>query len=266
VAGKCIFCNGASGTRLSKEHIFPDWLRQLFPRSPADSHTHGRTSWVGLEPFTVRTKKQGQAGSRRVKVVCQKCNNEWLSALEKRTQPLLMMLIEGTPFALDADSQRLLATWAAKTIMAAEFIHPEKVAVPAEDRASLMRNLAPPERGWWIWMAGSQGTEWLTGLNHFSARINVTPVDLETPDVVNLQSTTIGIGQLVIYAISTSVPGHDFALSDPNRSDLKPIWPQPTAAITWPRLRLLTNENINVINTNLPRAFERLELGRRGTP
>lgn len=255
---KCIFCNGASGTRLTKEHIFPDWLRRFFPRSPTDSHTHGRTSWVGLEPSTTFTQKQGQAGSRRVKVVCQKCNNEWLSDLEKRTKPLLLMLINGLPFTLDADAQVALATWAAKTIMAAEFVQPDKVAIPPEERASLMRNLVPPDGGWWIWMAGSQGVEWRTGIHHFSARINVTPVDLETPDIVNLQSTTIGIGGLLIHAISTTVPGHSFALSNPDRSDLRPIWPQPTAAITWPRPRLLTDENINVITTNVVRAFERL--------
>ena len=212
-----------------------------------------------MQPVTSLTKKQGQAGSRRVKVVCQKCNNEWLSGLEKRTKPLLLMLIHGMPFTLGRDAQITLATWVAKTVMAAEFVDPTKVAVPPEDRASLMRNLIPPERGWWIWMAGSQGVEWLTGIHHFSARMNVTPVDLETPDIVNLQSTTIGIGRLLIHAISTSVPGHSFALSNPDRSDLRPIWPHPTDPIGWPRLRLLTDNDINVITTNLPRAIERLQ-------
>ena len=101
----------------------------------------------GTEPSTVRTRKQGQAGSRRVKVVCQKCNNEWLSDLEKRTKRLLLLLIHGLPFTLGPDAQVLLATWAAKTIMAAEFVDPTKVAIPPEDRASLMRNLVPPEQG-----------------------------------------------------------------------------------------------------------------------
>jgi hypothetical protein len=169
------------------------------------------------------------------------------------------MLIRGMPFTLGIDAQVALATWAAKTIMAAEFVHPDKVAIPPEDRASLMRNLVPPERGWWIWVAGSRGVDWRTGLHHFSGRINVTPVDLETPDIVNLQCTTIGIGQLLIYAISTTVPDHSFALSNPDRSDLRPIWPQPAATITWPRPRLLTDENINVVTTNLSRTFARFQ-------
>jgi hypothetical protein len=190
---------------------------------------------------------------------CQKCNNEWLSELEKRIKPLLLMLINGMPFTLSVDAQVLLATWAAKTIMAAEFFDPAKIAIPQDDRASLMRNLIPPKMGWWIWLAGSQGLEWRTGLYHFGARINLTPVDLETPDIVNLQSTTIGIGQLLIHAVSTSVPGHSFALANPDRSDLRPIWPQPTDTITWPRLRLLTDDNINVITSNIPRAFDRLQ-------
>ena len=109
MAAKCIFCNGASGTRLTKEHIFPDWLRRLFPRSPTDTHTHGHTSWKGLQPVTSLTKKQGQAGSRRVKVVCQKCNNEWLSGLEKRTKPLLLMLIHGMPFTSGSETPNVTA-------------------------------------------------------------------------------------------------------------------------------------------------------------
>jgi hypothetical protein len=255
VAAKCIFCNGASGTRLTKEHIFPDWLRQFFPRSPTDTHTHGLTSWKGLEPVTARTKKQGQAGSRRVKVVCQECNNEWLSGLEKRAKPLLIMLIRGMPFTLNADAQRLLAVWAAKTVMTAEFVDPTKVAIPAVERASLMRDLAPPQRGWWIWIAGSQGIEWLTGINHFSGRLNRTPIDLETPDVVNLQSTTIGLGRLLIHVASTVVPDQSFALQNPDTADLRPIWPQPTAPIVWPRNRLLTDEDIDFIARTIPRAM-----------
>jgi hypothetical protein len=185
-----------------------------------------------------------------------KCNNEWLSDLEQRAKPLLLMLIRGMPFTLGADAQGLLATWAAKTIMVAEFLKPTKVAIPQTDRASLMASLSPPQAGWWIWIAGSQASvDWRTGINHFSARMNRSPVDLKTPDIVNVQSSTIGIGQLLIHSVSTTVPGHSFALQNPDAADLRPIWPQPAAPITWPRLRLLTDPDIDFIARTIPRAF-----------
>ena len=196
--GKCIFCGGASGASLSKEHVLPDWLRELFPRTPY-THTHGVISWVGLSPGTItpvtaRRRKQGHVSTRKVRVVCRKCNNEWLSSLEKRTKSLLLPIIRGEKILLDRDNQLLLATWAAKTIMAAEFVDRTKIAIPQADRTSLMRNVSVPSAGWWIWIAGNQGNEWETGIYHFSARLNVTPADLKTPDILNIQCTTIGIG------------------------------------------------------------------------
>jgi hypothetical protein len=209
-----------------------------------------------LQPVTTKIKKQGQAGSRRVKVVCRKCNNEWLSELEKRAKPLLLILMNGMPFTMGADAQRLLALWAAKTMMVAEFVDPTKVAIPETDRASLMQRFSAPESGWWIWIARSgAGPDWLTGINHFSARINRTPVDSKTPNIVNVQSSTIGIGQLLIHGVSTTVPGHSFALQNPDTADLRPIWPQPTADIVWPRSKLLNDDEINFIARTIPRAF-----------
>lgn len=252
---KCIFCDSASGARLTKEHVFPDWLRQLFPRSPNDSHTRGQASWAGLEPTTAVTKGQGQAGSRRVKVVCKDCNNGWLSNMENQIKPLLMRLIRGEPCVLDTHAQRTLAAWAAKTAMVGEFVQPTKVAIPPADRQSFMRNQVPPESGWWIWIAGNGSIEWLTGINHFSARLNVTPVAPVTPNIVNLQSTTLGIGQLLIHLVSTTVAGQSFALKDPEAADLRPIWPPPNSDIIWPRLRLLTDDDINFIAGTIPAAF-----------
>src|SRR5260221_10532881 len=156
--GNCIFCSGASGSSLSKEHVLPNWLRVLFPRNPADTHTHGITSWVelspgGLTPVTVRRKKQGQASTKRVRVVCERCNNGWLSQLETRTKPLLFRLIRAERVVLGSDEQSLLAVWAAKTIMTAEFVERDKVAIPQTNRTSLMQTLSPPNAGWWIWIA-----------------------------------------------------------------------------------------------------------------
>src|SRR6516164_7709944 len=80
----CIFCEGASGASISHEHVLPDWLNEVFPRDPATVHTLGTTSWVGLSPgapVTKRYRKRGHVTTRQVRVVCEKCNNGWLSGL-----------------------------------------------------------------------------------------------------------------------------------------------------------------------------------------
>src|SRR5262249_20846943 len=121
--GKCIFC-GRRG-QLSKEHVFPDWLSQLFPKSPSDTHQHGTVTWKTApdgKPFRtpVIRRRQGQAGSKKVRTVCETCNNGWLSVLENTTKPLLSEIVRGRARLLDNSDQLILATWIAKTAMVAE--------------------------------------------------------------------------------------------------------------------------------------------------
>lgn len=255
----CIFCEGKSGARLSHEHIFPDWLRGIFRRSPNDTHTHGFMSWANddfdAEPVIRKNTEQGIVPSRQVRVVCTKCNNEWMSGIEKRTRSLLTTLLWGRPITLGSDEQFVLATWIAKTVMAAEHIDRSKIAIPQSDRTLLMDTLAPPPNGWWIWIAGSQGLEWSAGINHFGAHAGFGPADPKTGNDLNVQSTTIGLGALLIFCVSTTwLHFQDFALSHPDRSDLKPIWPSTDNDIAWPPRRLLRDDEINVIATNLSRA------------
>lgn len=257
---KCIFCDGASGASLTKEHVLPGWLRELYPRSPTDTHTHGTITWPDLwhrsyPPAADQRRRQGQASTRKVRVVCEKCNNEWLALLEKRTKPLLLALARGVRMEIGPEEQLQLATWTAKTVMTAEFLESSKVAIPASDRRSLMQCLCPPRQGWWIWIAGQCGIEWQTAMYHFSSRLNTSYADLVTPEAVNLQCTTIGVGRVLLHVISTSVPGLEFGLNRPTSSDLKPIWPISAQTITWPPQRLLDDAAIHHIKRNVERAY-----------
>jgi hypothetical protein len=139
--------------------------------------------------------------------------------------------------------------------MTAEFIDRTKIAIPQADRTSLKRTLSPPQTGWWMWIAGNQGVEWEAGINHFSARLHIPPIPAEAPEIVNLQSTTLGIGRLLLFAISTSFPGADFGLTNSRAADLQPIWPLRPATILWPPHRLLTDREIEIIARNAARAF-----------
>ena len=96
IPGRCIFCRG---TGLTKEHVLPDWLRVIFPRSATDTHTFGSYDWPCIighaVPIQNTRSAQGQIGSKKVRVVCRACNNGWLSQLEAAVQPILSDLISG---------------------------------------------------------------------------------------------------------------------------------------------------------------------------
>jgi len=261
--GRCIFCGGASGRSMSKEHVFPDWLRQLFPRSPNSTHVHGAIIWDDdtLTPNTMKTRKQGHVSTKKVRVVCEGCNNGWLSALEERTKPLLSYLIMGKFCWLGQDEQLLLATWVAKTVMTAEFLRRDKVAIPSTDREWIMGNLSPPSSGWWMWIAGSQGVNWQIGINHFSSHISIAPVRPPESDITNMQCTTMAVGRMLVQCISTTFVDVDFALAMPDSSDFKPIWPFTIPVLLWPPSRFLTDEQIESVAENLVRTYAQ----RRGS-
>src|SRR5688572_9634129 len=91
VRGKtCIFC-GPTDAKITNEHIWPQWISELFYKKPkknqyrvvrASAHT------TGLAVMR-RTFHSADLDSR-VKVVCEPCNTTWMSDLENtHAKPLL---------------------------------------------------------------------------------------------------------------------------------------------------------------------------------
>lgn len=82
---KCIFCDG---TKLSKEHIFAQWLlKELGIYDNDVTMTHAST--IGI-PISNRK----HSFSRLVNgLVCEKCNNGWMSQLEDNCQKHIINLM-----------------------------------------------------------------------------------------------------------------------------------------------------------------------------
>ena len=119
------FCGGF---KMSREHLFPNWLKKRFPRDDKTTHTTASFEWpeniITKEPMERRQHGRGHVGSLKVKVVCETCNSGWMSALEEPTKPVLTPLITGERSDLPTKVQLTLATWATKTSMTAEHLRP----------------------------------------------------------------------------------------------------------------------------------------------
>jgi len=242
VPRRCIFC---LARKLTREHVFADWLRTIFPRSADSSHTRGQMTW-GMSingrryGMPVRSIHQGHSGSRKVKVVCGGCNHGWMSRMETRTRPVLMRLIQGQTHRLSTFDQKLVATWSAKTAMVAEYVHPTHIAVPDFHRLWMYANLEPPP-GWNIWIAHYAGFKWRNlAIYHHVGGL--------TPSGENdTQFTSIGMGHLFIQVASTTIPGIDFAPKDESISDLRRVWPPTGSDIHWPDRPALTDRAADYI-------------------
>ncbi len=245
--GRCIFCGGYG---LSLEHVFPDWLRKIFPRAHTDTHTEGDTVYMfvparGYVPLAAnRKKRQGQSGTRKVRVVCRKCNNGWLSTLEEGMKPILTSLIFDTPLTLLPSGQRSLATWIAKTVMTGEFIKRNDISITQTER-EVFRSTLQPAQHWNIWLAPYVGGKWSAcGMFHNGVGIYLPPEPIRV-GVKNTHWTVIGIGQIAMLAAASTAHGITFEFEDETRGDFTRIWPATGRPIAWPTRLHLTDAGVD---------------------
>jgi hypothetical protein len=248
---RCIFCQRQPPeVSISKEHLFADWLREIFPRTAETTHTLGVFQWAGSpgrSSLTDRITREGQghSGSKKIKHVCRTCNETWLSnQVEDAAKPTLTPLINGETMTVNADMQRILSTWAAKTVMTAEHVHPSKVVVHQIERTCLKDNLLPPA-GWYIWIGTYGGVTWgELAIQQHAAKLRIPTIDNGNIIEHNLTFTIIGMRRLMFVVVSSSWPRMwDIidGLGNPNVLCLSRIWPVANADIEWPRPVALTD-------------------------
>lgn len=236
--GRCIFC-GSHG--LTHEHMYPDWMKNYIPRT-AEYHTTG----VALvhphcpeEQTTIR-KRMGDFHARRIYCVCGECNSGWMSRLQQEAKPFLVPMLEGREIVLHKRAQRLLAAWTAMMVMAAEYVEPDLIAIPASDRAFLREEKRPPAH-WNIWI-GTHCNKNFPLYSHFVSEFIEnesyrSPTGLsESP---NTQTTTICVGNYLVIFVMSSFIGRElfrrWKLPAPIRASMHKIWPHGirTGDVRW---------------------------------
>lgn len=251
--GRCIFCGGYG---LSKEHVLPDWLRQIFPRLPTDTHTWGVLQNVDTAtPSIRRTRGQGQIGSKKVRVVCKKCNTGWLSTMEDETKATLSPIVSpGFAHSLSVDAQQRLATWIAKTTMTAEFLVKERPAISQAERERF-KDRKLPDAHWQIWVSSYVGTRWRKGgIFHHGLGLYIPPEPMRV-GVRNTQYTVIGLGRLVCIALSSTAQGFTMDLSEPLKVATRQLWPPLGQDQMWPSDRSLDDNSVEGLCAAFGRAL-----------
>jgi hypothetical protein len=166
-----------------------------------------------------------------------------------------MRLIQGMPHRLSTFDQAVLASWVAKTIIVAEFVYPDFIAIPAEDR---LRMYAATEvsDSWKIWIADYRGIVWRNlAISHHMCALGpalskpLKPSEKAPPDT---QFTSIGMGRLFIQAASTTT-GIEFGPQDDTVTDLRCIWPATGRDVIWPPLGMLDDRKADYVANSLSR-------------
>ncbi len=137
----CVFCGGDDAA-LTREHFPPGWVEEVLPTEP--THEHYRLQGDDSPPSVWRTKPYGIAA----KVVCQRCNNNWMSRLESRAKELLPTYLLGERRFMRPTAQQVIATWSFKSAMIVNQIaNPRGRVVPGAHYRQLYVGKQPPIGG-----------------------------------------------------------------------------------------------------------------------
>jgi hypothetical protein len=260
--GRCIFCERQPpDVKISREHIFADWLREIFPRDAATTHTHGIIDWpvtgpVEVPPTVTIGGGQGHSGTKKVKVVCATCNETWLSTkVEDAAKPILIPLIAGRACGLSVPMQRMLATWAAKTAMTAEHVNKRPAVIHQFERTWLKENLSPPP-GWFVSAVPYNGAEWRDlGIFQHSGHLTI-PSDNGTEIEHHLGLTFVGMGRLFLLVHYSSWSRIWDMFSGDGAMDALRIWPPHQASVPWTPQNFITDTETEYFTTYMKRILE----------
>jgi hypothetical protein len=219
--GSCPFCGGLG---LTEEDVFPRWFGRLFP---ADSFIDKASS-----------KPRSQAGI--TVPVCGGCNNTWLSVLENDTKPVLTPLIKGEPLGdLNEDEQRVLATWAMKTVLMLDFANPVGPMIPLGFYRHF-HQLRRPLPGAVVFLGAYSGN---MAIKAWQEGLYVPDSSGRPPDEPNGFVSTFSLSRVVLQVMGHFTRGGaTFKEGRLVSVALHVIWPPSRRGIRWPRSSLAFND------------------------
>lgn len=143
----CMFCGAKPVT---KEHVFPQWLKQIVPEIYRRSE-HELVRGHSKNSIRMVRDTTGGLSTKTRKVACAKCNNGWMSRLQQLAQPQLIELAHGRwPFITDEHAAHISA-WSVMTAMVIETLDYETLATPQWQHLEFAQTRRPPI-GWKIWI------------------------------------------------------------------------------------------------------------------
>jgi hypothetical protein len=244
IPGKCVFC-GAGG--LTKEHFWPEWASSLL-RSPAKPGPH-------REEFTVRENKTevvshfqkerpGHITTKKLRIVCGKCNSGWMSTMESAVQPIATPMILGQSANLTTEHQLILARWAALKILVFE-MNRRELAVTTQAERETFKTAREIPSGLQIWVAQCFSDTWCNAYRRQAGTLALPGRPRPADGRKNVHTVTFGIGQLFFFAAGSAAEGIKLADLFLLGEQFVPLWPRSVESIRWPPTSAIGDRDAN---------------------
>lgn len=242
---RCIFCGGGP---LTREHVFGEWFRKLVginePRPGSVTHH--------VPGSAIEHDFEAIPSARTARVVCQECNNGWMSRLEQEASIILTPLLQGQSGTLSNADLETLARWAFKTAYVLDAASPGSGAsFPATHRYALRERGELPARSA-VWMTTWPGTTTIW-TSHWGLALGAD--EAQEADGPNTYGATFALGPVALRVYATTVEAVDPRyFSDTLRGTFK-IHPDPEPLV-WQAKFWLTAEQLEEWAFAIPRLIE----------
>lgn len=190
----CVFCQ--KNTKLTREHVIPDWLSELFPKN----------SFI-INQFTSEVGKEWHSKifQHKVKIVCEACNTGWMSKLESEVKPIIKRLIQLNKTDISKKEQDILSFWVQKTILMLNQSTPRSIRITQDLFHDIYKNKSFSKKALISvgWRMKCNGTKEQPIVSYEIKQITSVMVPKELLQIVNYEKD---IGGFIWKAIFTIGP------------------------------------------------------------
>lgn len=220
---ECAFCSHEG--KLSAEHITGKWMRELFPGKKTVSYS--TTSGINR-------KYACEELDWKAKVVCERCNNTWMSEIENQhAKAVLTPLITGqVDVPIRLSEARSIALYAFKTAVILDHAYSRSGDHPFfergqrhefKDRLAIPRNV----QMWLCAYAGNRGSGRFVPL-HLGGQ-------LAPNSPMHMYVCTFALGHVAVQVVSAKISGNANFTPKPSFEGLAiPFWPLLQPNYVWP--------------------------------
>lgn len=219
---------------------------------PTDFHNFhelrsGRQNSFGKNTFGAW---RGSTNVIRPAVVCQQCNNGWMSIVETQVKESLIPLMAGRSLIIADGPQRTISRWATIKTMVYE-CNTQSVTVCTDEDHHEFRKTTNPNAQWCVWIAKCQAPNWRVRIMRQATGLGLESKAVGVPKPPNVQFLTIALDNLLIHLRQNK----QTVFSLPSMPEgFFQIWPLQRD-ITWPPTRILNGTEAEFIGTSLFRAL-----------
>jgi hypothetical protein len=219
----CVFCGGP---RVTNEHVFPQWLNRYLPPGRLQQIEQTR---YGPGEYDITRLHIGL--DFRIRKVCARCNNGWLSRLETESVDILDPLISSLKMQLlPLAAQRQIALWATKTAMMVDNTQVDPI-LPTMKLARMRSHRAIPG-GTRIWI-GACAELYPLVTNH-TVRIDLENLEKNGERFPGGFYAPMKIGHLCLYVYFPMGDNLVIQLAPRHHLGLARIWPRRASDLPWP--------------------------------